>query len=122
MPVTQVFSRIELSAPSASFDAISIWNMGLKIDVASADRLHVQREEPARLVDPGKCLIFHFSGIRRRLKGRDALHDMLSVPFSLCTRYHLKPKQELYIFNMFGSTMEPENYIRETVLIPLDES
>jgi hypothetical protein len=44
---------------------------------------------------------------------------MLEAPFAICRKHHFQMKGEVYIFNIFGSTMEPENYVRETVLIPI---
>jgi hypothetical protein len=119
MPITQIFSRIEFDTPKPELSHATTWNMGLKISAPSADRFQILKNEYVHLIRPGKCLIYQFSGLRPRDSGNDALSNMLQAPLALCRKHHLQMKGEVYIFNIFGSTMEPKNYVRETVLIPI---
>jgi hypothetical protein len=119
MPITQIFSRIEFDVPEPELSHSTTWNMGLKISAQSADRFPILKNEYVHLIRPGKCLIYQFSGLRPRDSGKDALSNMLEAPLALCRKHRFQMKGEVYIFNIFGSTMEPENYVRETVLIPI---
>jgi DNA-binding transcriptional MerR regulator len=121
MPVTQIFSRVEFSGDLPDAESISAWNMGLKIDAAAADRFGIATNETMRLIRPGRCLIYHFSGLRKREHGGPALAEMLRTPISICRKHNFRIRQEIYLFNIFGSTTEPENYVRETALFPLAE-
>jgi hypothetical protein len=119
MPITQIFSRITFDEPNPEFSHGVTWNMGLKISARPADRFEVLKNEYVHLIHPGKCLIYQFSGLRPRDTGSGALSNMLEAPLAICRKHHFQMKGEVYIFNIFGSTMEPENYVRETVLIPI---
>jgi hypothetical protein len=120
LPITQIFSRIEFDKPIPDLSGVQAWNMGLKISASAADRFPILKNEYVHRIQPGKCLIYQFSGLRDRNSGDDALHNMLEAPLAICRKHQFQMRGEVYIFNIFGSTMEPENYVREMVLVPLE--
>lgn len=123
MPLVEHVSRIGGAAFANDTVTAADYAMGLCVRKSHADTLGLYMNETVRLIAPGRCLVYHYRGVRRRANGqREASLDcMLRRPLDYCRRHNYEITGDIFIIKLFCSLALPENYVRETVVIPIRE-
>lgn len=122
MPMVETCARFEGLAPAPHMDSVGNWHMGLRVVRSTAQRLNIFLNREVRLVEPDKCLVYHVHEKRKRnIDNRNkAMCLILERPLDICRKHGFSIAGDIYSVQKFCSTAQEENYIEETVMIPVD--
>lgn len=123
MPMVETCARFECLDQEPCLESVGRWYMGLRITKDAGDRLDIFRNQEVRLINPGKCLVYHVKEKRKRNPdNRDkALGLILETPLDICRRHGFRMAGDSYSVQQFCSTAQDENYMQEMVMIPVDD-
>ena len=122
MPMVETCSRFERLDREPGLSSVGQWYMGLRILKGAADRLDIFRNEEVRLVEPGKCLVYHVWERRKRNleRPKKAMELILEDPLEICQKHGFMMAGDIYSAQRFCSTAQDENYMEELVMIPVE--
>lgn len=123
MPMVETCARFERLSCKPCLESVGKWHMGLRITKGAAERLEIFRNGQVSLVEPKKCLLYHVREKRKRnLDNRDrAMSLILENPLDICREHGFHITDDIYSAQRFCSTAQDENYMQETVMIPVEE-
>lgn len=123
MPVVETCSRFERLDVRPRMESVGQWYMGLRILKTVADRLELFRNEEVRLVEPEKCLVYSVREKRKRNldSPQRAVELILEDPLGICEKHGFLVNGDIFSVQRFCPTARKENYMEETVLIPVGQ-
>ncbi len=128
VPMVTTGTRISLASSvltgdlSRSFENGSLireWAMGLCLRRDVAERLNIRIAEPARLVRPGKSLIWRAAGNYPLVSGEAHLRQAFEGPLRFCADHHFEIKSDPFCVDLFASTAAETNYRDRIIMIEL---